>query len=184
MENKTKTVKIKIKGEEKNLYLRFPKEEDLQGIIQIEQLCFTPAEAATPKALTERMQIFPENFIIAEIDDENNKGKKMIGMVDGISYPKPELIDEIYSNAKLHDKNGDYCIIMGLNTHPDYRRLGVATELMKFFIEVSKERGQKGMILTCKDLYISLYEKLGFKNHGVSSSSHAGVVWYDMKYFY
>ncbi|MCQ2816492.1 MAG: GNAT family N-acetyltransferase [archaeon] len=181
--DKTKTVKITIKGEEKNLYLRFPTDKDLSDIIAIEQLCFAPAEAATPEALTERMKIFPENFIIAEIENES-KERKMIGMVDGISYDEPVLIDEIYSNANLHNKNGKYCIIMGLNTHPDYRRLGVASHLMKYFIEISKERGQKGMILTCKEIYIPLYEKLGFKNCGVSDSSHAGVVWYDMKYFY
>lgn len=81
---------------------------------------------------------------------------------------------------QLHKKHGDYQTIFGLDVLPDYRRNGVAAQLMNYFIELSKERGKKGMVLTCKIHLIHYYEKFGFKHQGVSASEHGGAVWNDM----
>ena len=47
-------------------------------------------------------------------------------------------------------------------------------------IEDAKNKGRKGLILTCKDRLIHYYAKFGYKNLGISESVHGGAVWYDM----
>lgn len=61
-----------------------------------------------------------------------------------------------------------------------FRRRGVAAALMNRMIETARERGKKGLILTCKDRLIHYYEKFGYVNLGLSRSVHGGAVWYDM----
>ena len=121
-----------------------------------------------------KFDAFKENFIIAE---DNGK---IIGFINGCTTDLPKLPDELYHNVQLHKKHGDYQTIFGLNVLPDYRRNGVAAQLMNYFIELSKERGKKGMVLTCKNHLIHYYEKFGFKHQGVSASEHGGAVWNDM----
>lgn len=154
--------------------IRLATKEDLNEIIKIESICFPEAEAAKESDFQKRFDAFKENFIIAE---DNGK---IIGFINGCSTDLPKLPDELYHNVQLHKKHGDYQTIFGLNVLPDYRRNGVAAQLMNYFIELSKERGKKGMVLTCKNHLIHYYEKFGFKHQGVSASEHGGAVWNDM----
>ena len=63
---------------------------------------------------------------------------------------------------------------------PDYQRQGIAADLMNHMIGDAKNKGRKGLILTCKDRLIHYYAKFGYKNMGVSESVHGGAVWDDM----
>jgi len=63
---------------------------------------------------------------------------------------------------------------------PEYQRQGIGAELMKHLIENAREKGRKGLSLTCKDYRVHYYAKFGYKNLGVSASVHGGAVWYDM----
>lgn len=154
--------------------IRLATKEDLNEIIKIESICFPEAEAAKESDFQKRFDAFKENFIIAE---DNGK---IIGFINGCTTDLPKLPDELYHNVQLHKKHGDYQTIFGLNVLPDYRRNGVAAQLMNYFIELSKERGKKGMVLTCKNHLIQYYEKFGFKHQGVSASEHGGAIWNDM----
>lgn len=154
--------------------IRLATKEDLNEIIKIESICFPEAEAAKESDFQKRFDAFKENFIIAE---DNGK---IIGFINGCTTDLPKLPDELYHNVQLHKKHGDYQTIFGLNVLPDYRRNGVAAQLMNYFIELSKERGKKGMVLTCKNHLIHYYEKFGFKHQGVSASEHGGAIWNDM----
>ncbi len=80
----------------------------------------------------------------------------------------------------LHNANGAYQSIFGLDVAEAFRRRGVAAALMNRMIETARERGKKGLILTCKDRLIHYYEKFGYVNLGLSQSVHGGAVWYDM----
>ena len=42
-------------------------------------------------------------------------------------------------------------------------------------------QGRRGLVLTCKDRLVHYYAKFGFVSEGVSSSTHGGVVWYQMR---
>lgn len=70
--------------------------------------------------------------------------------------------------------------MFGLDVLPEYRKTGVAAKLLNEMINLSKVRGKKGIILTCKDHLIHYYEKFGFENQGVSASSHGGAKWNNM----
>lgn len=154
--------------------IRLAAKEDLKEIIKIESICFPEAEAAKESDIRKRFDIFSENFVVAD-----NNGK-IAGFINGCTTDSPKLPDELYHDVNLHNKNGEYQTVFGLDVLPEYRNKGVAAQLMNYFINISKERGKKGMVLTCKDHLIHYYEKFGFKHQGVSASTHGGAVWNDM----
>lgn len=155
--------------------IRQATEEDLNAIIEIESICFPQAEAAEEYDIRDRFAAFSENFIVA-VDDNG----KVAGFINGCTTDKPELPDELYHDTKLHKKDGAFQTIFGLDVLPEYRNKGVAAQLMNYLINISKERGKKGMVLTCKNHLIHYYEKFGYKHKGVSKSTHGGAVWNDM----
>lgn len=148
--------------------------EDLKEIIKIESSCFPSAEAASKKVLLERFEAFGENFLVAVKDD------KVVGFINGCATDKASLPDKLYHDVKLHNPKGKFQTVFGLAVLPSYRNHGTAAILLKEFINLSKKRGKKGMVLTCKDYLVHYYEKFGFKNEGVSASSHGGARWNDM----
>lgn len=156
--------------------IRLANDNDLKEIIEIEATCFPKAEAATEEQFNDRFKKFKDNFIVAE----DTKTKKLIGFINGATTDKPELPDELYHNSSLHQADGNFQTVFGLDVLPDYRNRGVAGELIKHLIDISKKRGKKGVILTCKDNLVRYYEKFNFKHLGKSNSSHGGATWNDM----
>lgn len=156
------------------MIIRFADKNDLESIIRIEEICFPSSEACSSITFYERFEAFPENFIVAE---ENNQ---IIGFINGCTTNQPSLPDELYHDCSLHQKDGDYQTVFGLDVLPEYRNCGVAGDLLKFLIEVTKKREKKGIVLTCKDHLIHYYEKFGFILQGVSASQHGGAQWNDM----
>lgn len=154
--------------------IRLAVKEELDEIIRIESICFPEAEAAKESDFRKRFDAFGENFIVAV---ENGK---IAGFINGCTTDLPELPDTLYHNTNLHKKDGAYQTVFGLDVLPEYRCRGIAAQLMNYFIKLSKERGKKGMVLTCKNHLIHYYEKFGFKHQGVSASEHGGAVWNDM----
>lgn len=149
--------------------------EDLMAVSELEAVCFPAAEAASLNALKQRIQTFPESFLVME------DGGKIIGMINGCVTNQKTISDDLYDKADAHDPHGDYQSIFGLDVHPDYQHKGYAVQLMKRLIHEAKKAGRKGMILTCKEELIGFYEQFGYENKGVSESVHGGVVWYDMR---
>ncbi len=147
-------------------------------LAEIERECFPPLEAASEEAILERLQTFPENFFVAELEG------KVIGFVNGGVTNEAYLPDEMYHNIKLHCPNGKYQTVFGLNVLAEYRRNGIGGKLICHLVEVSRERGKAGVILTCKDFRIPFYENLGFINYGLSDSEHGSASWYDMRQYF
>ena len=87
----------------------------------------------------------------------------------------------MYENPYLHNSEGKWQMIFGVNTLPDYRKRGYAGKLINELIEDARAGKRKGVVLTCKNTLVSYYSKFGFKNEGVSESTHGGVVWYEMR---
>lgn len=148
--------------------------EDLDSITDVEAACFPPAEAATRESFEHRIQAFPECFFVAVHND------KIIGFINGCATDERTIRDEMFEDSSLHNPNGCYQSIFGLDVIEDYRFQGIAAELMNHLIENARSKGRKGLILTCKDRLIHYYAKFGYKNLGVSASVHGGAVWYDM----
>ena len=87
----------------------------------------------------------------------------------------------MFADASLHNPNGAWQMIFGLNTLPEYRNRGVGGQLIEAFIDLAREENRKGVILTCKEEKIPYYAKFGFVNEGASTSDHGGAKWYQMR---
>ena len=147
--------------------IRNVKIEDLDKVTEVEALCFPTAEAAVEASFRQRIETFPDSFFVAE--DEN-----------GSVTDERTIRDEMFEDSGLHRPEGLYQSVFGLDVIPEFRRQGVAADLMNRLMQEAKARGKKGMILTCKDRLIHYYEKFGYRNLGLSASVHGGAVWYDM----
>lgn len=149
--------------------------KDLDPITAVEAACFPVAEAATKADFEKRLQVYPDHFWLLENDDQ------LIGFINGMVTNSSTISDIMFSDASLHDENGMWQAIFGLNVLPEYRRQGLAAKLIDKIVEQARQEGRKGCILTCKDKLIHYYEKFGFKNCGISQSVHGGAIWYDMR---
>ena len=148
---------------------------DLEKIAALEAECFPAAEAASAEAFAERLREYPDHFWLMF------DGDRLVSFVDGFVTDEADLTDDMYENASMHNENGAWQMIFGVNTIPSYRRRGFAGELIKRAVSDARAQGRKGLVLTCKEEKIAYYSKLGFVNEGVSGSTHGDVVWYQMR---
>lgn len=149
--------------------------DDLQAVAAVEAECFPAAEAATEVEFAQRLRYYGNHFWLMF------EGEKLIAFVDGFVTDEADLTDEMYEKAELHNEDGAWQMIFGVNTIPSHRRHGYAGQLIQRAIEDARVQGRKGLVLTCKDRLVPYYEKFGFKNEGVSDSTHGNVVWYQMR---
>jgi len=148
---------------------------DLDRISELESLGFPPAEAASKERLQARLSTFPECFWLYEED------RKILGYVAGGCFNTDILTDEMYADVSFHEPKGRWQMLYSVCTHPDYRHQGIASKIMKQVESDCRMRGREGIILTCKENLIPFYEKLGYQKEFLSSSSHGGATWYQMR---
>ena len=158
------------------MHIRTAAPADLPAVTAVEAACFPAAEAATERDFAQRLAVYPNHFWLME----DNNGS-LVSFVNGLVTDEPHLRDEMYADAGLHNENGAWQMIFGVNTLPAYRRQGLAEQVLRQVIDDAKAQGRKGCVLTCKDKLLRYYGKLGFVNEGVSQSTHGGVVWYEMR---
>lgn len=148
---------------------------DLDVVSAVEAACFPAAEAATREEFRERLAAYGGHFLLLF------EGERLVGFIDGMTTDERDLADAMYEDASLHQEDGAWQMIFGLNTVPDRRREGLAARLMEAFIEEARQEGRLGVVLTCKARLIHYYAKFGFVDEGVSPSEHGGVVWHQMR---
>ena len=150
---------------------------DLKEIARVEAECFPAAEAATEEEFEKRLTFYKDHFWL--MFDENDN---LIAFVDGMVTDEADLTDEMYEKAEMHNENGAWQMIFGVNTLPAYRRNGYAGELIRRAIYDAKQQGRKGLVLTCKEKLVSYYAKFGFWDEGVSEkSTHGNAEWHQMR---
>ncbi len=158
------------------MVIRHAEKEDVKAIAAVEAECFPPAEAAAEKEFAERVAHYGDHFWL--MFDEG----KLVAFVDGFATDEPDLTDEMYENAAMHDENGAWQMIFGVNTLPAYRKQGRAGKLIRRAIDDARAQGRKGLVLTCKEKLVRYYAKFGFEDEGVSEkSTHGNVVWHQMR---
>ena len=149
--------------------------DDLEQIAAVERACFPAAEAATREEFAQRLAHYADHFWLM-LD-----GARPVAFVDGMVTDQADLSDEMYENAALHNEAGAWQMIFGVNTLPDYRRRGLAEQLLRCAIDDARSQGRRGLVLTCKDRLVHYYGKLGFVSEGVSPSTHGGAAWNQMR---
>ena len=158
------------------MIIKYATAEDITAIAAVEAECFSPAEAATEKEFIDRVKYYGNHFWLMY------EAEKLIAFVDGFVTDEPDLTDEMYEKAMLHDETGAWQMIFGVNTIPAYRKHGYAGELIRRAIEDARKQGRKGLVLTCKDRLVHYYAKFGFTDEGVSEkSTHGNAVWHQMR---
>ena len=155
--------------------IKHASQEDIPALTAVERECFPDAEAASEEEIAARVHAYGKHFWLLF------EGKKLIAFVDGMTTDQADLTDDMYEDASLHDENGAWQMIFGVDTIPEYRCRGCAAALLNHVIGEAKAQGRKGLVLTCKDKLVHYYAKFGFLSEGVSGSTHGNVVWYQMR---
>lgn len=148
---------------------------DLEQIAAVEAACFPAAEAATEEEFRERLAHYAGHFWLMF------EGEKLVSFVDGFVTDIPDLTDEMYANAAMHNPHGAWQMIFGVNTVPTHRGRGLAGKLIQRAISDARAQGRRGLVLTCKEHMIPYYAKFGFADEGISGSTHGDVVWHQMR---
>ena len=129
--------------------------KDLDAISEVENICFPLTQACTKEQFEKRLTYYPNHFWLLEQEG------KIIAFADGFCTDQEELTDEMYEKAALHDETGQYQMIFGVNTLPEYRKKGYASLLLRHIIDEARAQGRKGVILTCLKEKIPFYSQLG-----------------------
>ncbi|WP_223848088.1 GNAT family N-acetyltransferase [Bifidobacterium tissieri] len=166
---------------------------DLDALAGVEAECFPPAEAATREDIRHRLAVYPDHFWLlfdrngaadGNVDGNvgaNSTDDRLVSFVNGMVTDTPDLVDDMYADASLHDDHGAWQMIFGVNTIPAYRRRGCASRVIRHAADEARTQGRRGMVLTCKTEKIAFYARLGFVDEGLSSSTHGGVPWHQMR---
>lgn len=158
-----------------SIAIRHAEINDLNELSDLENRCFLPAEACNKEHMKQRLEIYPDFFFLHE---ENGK---IVSFVDGLLSRDIDLKDEMYEDAHMHNPDGTWLMILGVNTDPQFRNHKFASACIRASMLQCKEEGRYGAVLTCKKALIPFYEKNGFLSEGISASVHGNVTWYQMR---
>ena len=157
------------------MHIRTATMDDLDAVTAVEAAGFPAAEAATRDEFAARLAVYPNHFWLLEEDG------RLVSFINGLVSDEPTIRDEMFADAAFHNEHGAWQMVFGVNTLPEYRRRGLAGEVMRQVIADARSQGRKGCVLTCKDRLVHYYETFGYRSEGVSASTHGGAVWYDMR---
>lgn len=150
--------------------------DEVEQAVAIEQICFPPNEACSEKSMKERIAKAPELFLVA-VDKETGK---LAGFLNGLSTNEYTFRDEFFTNANLYEPGGKNVMLLGLDVLPEYRRQGLARELMYQYLRREQENNRRILILTCLQSKVKMYKKMGFHDEGIANSSWGGEEWHEM----
>lgn len=144
---------------------------------EIEALVFPPNEACSHEMMLERVAGSPDLFLVAV----DKKTGVIAGFLNGIATKEHAFRDKFFSDAATHDPAGDSVMLLGLDVREEYRRQGLAREIVRTFAAREKARGRKRLVLTCLPHLIGMYESFGFHDLGWSASVWGGEHWHEME---
>ena len=117
---------------------------DLKTIAAAEAECFPKTDAATEQNFRNRLEYYANHFLLMY------DGEKLAAFIDGFVTDEPDLTDDMYAKADMHNENGAWQMIFGVNTVPEYRRQGLAGRLITEFAETAKKQGRKAWCLPAR----------------------------------
>lgn len=159
-----------------NFEFRSINPDEVEQAIAIEQICFPPNEACSPKAMTERIAKVPQLFLVA-IDKSTGK---LAGFLNGVATDEEKFRDEFFTDIDLCDENGKNVMLLGLDVLPEYRGQGLARELVYRYSQREKANGRKKLFLTCLEQKVEMYKKFGLLDLGIADSTWGGEEWHEM----
>ena len=119
------------------------KAEHVSQVAQLEKLCF--ADPWSEMSIASELQSIWSYWVVAVCDDE--------------------VVGYIGSQSSIDESD-----VMNIAVHPDWRRQGIAEQLIEHLISQLKNRGSQALMLEVRASNapaIALYEKLGFRQVGL-----------------
>ncbi len=159
-----------------SFHLRQVTPADLDRCVAIEHAVFLPSEAATREQIAVRIEQFPEGFLVAEAE------VGVVGLINTGITAKDDLADEALKSLIGHDLQGGNVVVLSLAVLPEWQGRGIARNLLDAVIAAAHRQHKYAVLLLCKQQLVGFYERLGFVNRGLSSSSHGGFSWHQMVY--
>jgi len=153
---------------------RIVSEADLDRCFEIESVSYAGDEAATREKIHTRIRNYPQGFIVLENDFE------IVGFINSGACHEVELPDEELKELIGHDPEGAHIVILSVVVHPDYQGQGMASRLMRDFIDRMKALGKSDIFLICQQELVAMYARYGFVDLGPSASDHGGLRWNEM----
>lgn len=149
---------------------------DLDAITTIEWENFGLEEALSREILEAHIQKLTTSFLVAERDGQ------ILGYLEGPVRPERHLVDQSFT-SEVEDYShliGHYISLTSLSIDKNAQNMGLGRSLLNAMKDIAIRDQRLGINLTCHDYLVAYYEKHGFINEGVSQSTYAGEVWYDM----
>lgn len=137
------------------------RQEEITQAAEIEKICFPPNEACSYEHMEKRVDKAPELFLVAE----DRATGRIAGFLNGLATDREHLTDDFFTDAEVHDPNGKNIMLLGLDVLPEYQHQGL---------------GREKLILTCLPDKVEMYQKFGFKDHGIGGSVWGGEAWHEM----
>ena len=154
--------------------IRMVEPDDLTACHTIEANSFPPCEAAWTTSLRNRIETYPEGFLVAEHEG------RVVGQVNSGSTHKDDISDEEFKQLIGHDPDGSNIVIFSLSVLPEYRSKGIGSRLLADFVDLARDMGKTKVMLLCKENMVGYYERRGFRDIGVSACCHGNTRWHEM----
>ena len=110
---------------------------DTKELADIEKICFPENELCSYENMKDRVDHAAEDFLIAY--DQVNR--KIAGYLSGIHSSSEAFLDAFFTNASLQEDNAKNCYLLSLEVRPEYRRKGIASQLIERYRDKEKTRG-------------------------------------------
>lgn len=150
------------------------RQEEIAQAAEIEKICFPPNEACSYAHMEKRVEKAPELFLVAE----DRATGRIAGFLNGLATDREHLTDDFFTDAEMHDPKGKNIMLLDWMYSISHR--GWARELVRCYKEREKANGREKLILTCLPDKVEMYQKFGFKDHGIGGSVWGGEAWHEM----
>lgn len=141
---------------------------------EIETAAYEGDEAATLEKISKRIEVYPDGFLILEIEGE------IVGFMNCGCAHDVEMSDEEFKELVGHDPDAPNVVIMSVVVDPAQQGKGLSRALMVEFVGRMKQMGKSAIYLMCKEHHVPLYEKFGYSYLHPSTSDHGGMTWHEM----
>lgn len=108
--------------------------EDLDAIAEVERSCFPIAEAASRDDFAQRLKFYGNHFWLLF------DGDRLIAFVDGMVTDQADLTDEMYEKADMHQEDGAWQMIFGVNTIQNTGNADMQGCFLKELLQTQKRR--------------------------------------------
>ncbi len=158
-----------------NLHFRQVCATDLARCYELESSAYEGDEAASEARIARRIATYPQGFLVLEKDGE------LIGFINSGCADVVAMSQEEFKELIGHDPQALHVVIMSVVIAPVWQGQGYASLMMREFVSRMRQAGKHSINLMCKQVHITLYQRLGYHYLQPSNSDHGGVAWHEMR---